>query len=120
MGHGRGRCPGARRPEADAQPDFDRLRELGLFNQIIQEQLQAIGINCEIGRWSGTPTSTSGRIRAVGTPPTPARHAGGRDRGNRGRWPPDDYWTITQIDDATDPDLVAVRERLQEIWDEWQ
>jgi peptide/nickel transport system substrate-binding protein len=94
----------------------------GLFNQIIQEQLQAIGITCEIstlewnayldqwrenqGGWNLTYHQQGTQVAA-----TEAIEAG---------WTPDDYWTITQIDDATDTDLVAVRDRLQEIWDEWQ
>src|SRR5215207_3263303 len=94
----------------------------GLFNQIIQEQLQAIGINSEIstlewnayldqwrenqGGWNVTYHQQGTQVAA-----TEAIEAG---------WTPDDYWTITQIDDATDPDLVAVRDRLQELWDEWQ
>lgn len=94
----------------------------GLFNQIIQEQLQAIGINCEIstlewnayldqwrenqGGWNATYHQQGTQVAA-----TEAIEAG---------WQPDAYWTITQIDDATDPDLVAARDELQAIWDEWQ
>ena len=122
MGHGR---DGVR--ERDGQTltlnqistDFENW---GLFNQIIQEQLQAIGITCEIstlewnayldqwrenqGGWNVTYHQQGTQVAA-----TEAIEAG---------WTPDNYWTITQIDDATDPDLVAVRDRLQEIWDEWQ
>jgi peptide/nickel transport system substrate-binding protein len=94
----------------------------GLFNQIIQEQLQAVGINCEIsslewnayldqwrenqGGWNITYHQQGTQVAA-----TEAIEAG---------WPPDDYWTITQIDDATEPDLVAARDELQALWDEWQ
>jgi peptide/nickel transport system substrate-binding protein len=94
----------------------------GLFNQIIQEQLQAVGINCEIstlewnayldqwrenqGGWNATYHQQGTQVAA-----TEAIEAG---------WQPDAYWTITQIDDATDPDLVAARDELQAIWDEWQ
>jgi peptide/nickel transport system substrate-binding protein len=94
----------------------------GLFNQIIQEQLQAIGIQCDIstlewnayldqwrenqGGWTSTYHQQGTQVAAVA-----AIEAG---------WPPDTYWTITQIDDAKAPDLVAVRDELQAIWDEWQ
>lgn len=94
----------------------------GLYNQIIQEQLQAIGINSEIstlewnayldqwrenqGGWNATYHQQGTQVAA-----TEAIEAG---------WQPDAYWTITQIDDATDPDLVAVRDELQAIWDEWK
>jgi peptide/nickel transport system substrate-binding protein len=94
----------------------------GLFNQIIQEQLLALGINCEIstlewnsyldqwrenqGGWNITYHQQGTQVAA-----TEAIEAG---------WQPDAYWTITQIDDATDPDLVAARDELLAIWDEWQ
>jgi peptide/nickel transport system substrate-binding protein len=94
----------------------------GLYNQIIQEQLQAIGISCEIstlewnayldqwrenqGGWNLTYHQQGTQVAA-----TEAIEAG---------WQPDAYWTITQIDDATEPDLVAARDELQAIWDEWQ
>jgi peptide/nickel transport system substrate-binding protein len=32
-------------------------------------------------------------------------------------WKPEDFWTIDQLDDATEPDLVAVREQLQDLAD---
>src|SRR5215211_7482145 len=94
----------------------------GLYNQIIQEQLKAVGINCEIstlewnayldqwrenqGGWNITYHQQGTQVAA-----TAAIEAG---------WAPDAFWTITQIDDATDPDLVTVRDQLQAIWDEWQ
>lgn len=94
----------------------------GLFNQIIQEQLQAVGIGSEIsslewnayldqwrenqGGWNVTYHQQGTQVAA-----TEAIEAG---------WQPDSYWTITQIDDATDEDLVAARDELQAIWDEWQ
>jgi peptide/nickel transport system substrate-binding protein len=94
----------------------------GLFNQIIQEQLQTVGIGSEIsslewnayldqwrenqGGWNATYHQQGTQVAA-----TEAIEAG---------WQPDSYWTITQIDDATDPDLVAARDELQAIWDEWQ
>lgn len=91
----------------------------GLFNQAIQEQLKVIGIDSEIsslewnayldqwrenqGGWNVTYHS-QGSIQASVSP-------------IQASWNPDSYWSITQIDDATDPDLVAVRDQLQALSD---
>jgi peptide/nickel transport system substrate-binding protein len=94
----------------------------GLFNQVIQEQLNQIGIDCQIstlewnayldqwrenqGGWNVTYHQQGTQVAAIA-----AIEAG---------WQPDAFWSITQIDDATDADLVAVRDQLLAIWDEWQ
>ncbi len=93
----------------------------GLYNQIIQEQLQAIGITSEItslewnayldqwrenqGGWN-VSYHQQGSIMAVSSP-------------IQASWAPDDYWTVTQIDDATAPDLIPVRDQLQALSDEF-
>jgi peptide/nickel transport system substrate-binding protein len=93
----------------------------GLYNQIIQEQLKAIGIDSTIsslewnayldqwrenqGDWN-VSYHQQGAIMAATSP-------------IQASWVPSDYWTINQIDDATDPDLVAVREELQALGDQF-
>ncbi len=34
-------------------------------------------------------------------------------------WKPQDFWTIDQLDDATEPDLVTVRSQLQDLADQF-
>ena len=93
----------------------------GLMNQILQEQLAAIGIGSEItsqewnayldqwrenqGEWNVTYHS-QGSIMA-------------RTEPIQASWIPNDFWSITQIDDATDPELVALAEQLQGLADEF-
>lgn len=112
--------------QRDGQPLFVNIlstdySNYGLFNQAIQEQLRAIGIDSEItslewnayldqwrenqGGWNVTFHS-QGSIFAA----TAAMQAS---------WVPNDYWTITQIDDATTPELQAVAEQLQSINDQF-
>lgn len=91
----------------------------GLYNQVIQEQLKAIGIDSTIsslewnayldqwrenqGDWNVSYHS-QGAIMAATSP-------------IQASWVPTDYWTIDQIDDATEADLVAVRDELQALGD---
>lgn len=93
----------------------------GLMNQVLQEQLAAIGIASEIsslewnayldqwrenqGDWNVTYHS-QGSLMA-------------RTEAIQASWIPNDYWTITQIDDSSDPDLVALAEELQALSDEF-
>ncbi|HEY7035377.1 MAG TPA: ABC transporter substrate-binding protein [Thermomicrobiales bacterium] len=93
-----------------------------LYNQIIQEQLKAIGIDSKIsslewnayldqwrqnqGDWNVT-YHQQGSIMAATSP-------------IQASWVPDSYWSITQIDDATDPDLVKVRDQLQALGDQFE
>ena len=112
--------------ERDGQPlrlallstDF---ADWGLFNQIFQEQLRVVGIDTEItslewnamldqwrenqGPWH-ISYHQQGAIIAATSP-------------IQASWSPTDYWTINQIDDATAPDLVAAREELQALADEF-
>lgn len=94
----------------------------GLFNQVIQEQLAAIGIDSTIsslewnayldqwrenqGDWNVTYHSQGSQMAS--TAPIQAS------------WYPEAYWTITQIDDATDPALLEVSEQLQALQDEFE
>jgi len=89
----------------------------GLYNQAIQEQLKQIGIDSTItslewnayldqwrenqGDWQVTYHS-QGSIQAAIAP-------------IQASWAPSNFWSITQIDDATDPDLIAVAERLEAL-----
>lgn len=96
--------------------------EWGLFNQAIQEQLAAVGIASEIsslewnayldqwrenqGGWNATFHS-QGSIMAAVSP-------------IQASWYPDAYWTISQIDDATNPELGPIRDELQGLQDEFE
>ena len=87
VGHGRGWRPGAGRREADAQPDFDRLRELGALQPdypgaIAGGRDQLRDLDAGVERLPRPVARESGRLERH---LPPARHAGGRDRGNRGR-----------------------------------
>ena len=89
----------------------------GLLNQIIQEQLKVIGIDSQIqtlewnayldqwrenqGDWHVTFHS-QGSITAASAP-------------IQASWAPSNFWTITQIDDATTPELQELAERLEAI-----
>ena len=95
--------------------------DYGLFNQVIQEQLAAVGFASEIsslewnayldqwrenqGGWNVT-FHLQGSIMASVSP-------------IQASWAPSDYWTITQIDDADAPDLVSVAEELEALNDEF-
>jgi peptide/nickel transport system substrate-binding protein len=112
--------------ERDGQPLVVNLLSTdylnwGLMNQILQEQMAAVGIGSEIssqewnayldqwrenqGEWNVTYHS-QGSIMA-------------RTEPIQASWQPNDFWTITQIDDATDEDLVALAEELQALGDEF-
>lgn len=93
----------------------------GLFNQIFQEQLRVVGIDTEIttlewnamldqwrenlGPWhisyhqQGSIMSSTSPIQAS--------------------WSPSDYWAIHQLDDVATPELIAVRDEMQALADEF-
>lgn len=93
----------------------------GLMNQVLQEQLAAIGIASEISSQEWNAYLDQWRENQGGWNVT--YHSQGsimaRTEPIQASWIPDDYWTITQIDDATDEDLVALAEQLQAIADEF-
>lgn len=94
----------------------------GLYNQIIQEQIKAIGIDSKItslewnayldhwrtnqGNWNVT-YHQQGSIMASTSP-------------IQASWVPNSYWSITQLKDATDPELVKVRDQLQKLGDQFE
>lgn len=93
-----------------------------LYNQTFQDMLKQIGIDSSIsslewnafldqwrenqGDWDVTFMS-QGSLFASTSP-------------IQCSWYPDAYWTVTQIDDATDPTLVEVATKLQALQDEFQ
>ncbi len=93
----------------------------GLMNQVLQEQLAAIGIASEISSQEWNAYLDQWRENQGGWNVT--YHSQGsimaRTEPIQASWIPNDYWTITQIDDATDEDLVALAEQLQAIADEF-
>ncbi|MGH2561559.1 MAG: ABC transporter substrate-binding protein [Thermomicrobiales bacterium] len=113
--------------QRDGQPLFVNIlssdfNNWGLYNQIIQEQLKTVGIDSEIsslewnayldqwrenqGGWNVTYHSQGSIVAAV----SPIQAS----------WVPDAYWTITQIDDSSDPALATLRETLQALGDEFE
>jgi peptide/nickel transport system substrate-binding protein len=93
----------------------------GLMNQVLQEQLAAIGIASEISSLEWNAYLDQWRENQGGWNVT--YHSQGslmaRTEAIQASWIPNDYWTITQIDDATDDDLVALAEELQALADEF-
>ena len=93
----------------------------GLYNQIIQEQLKKIGIDSEIstlewnayldqwrenqGDWNITYHSQGSIVASVSA--------------IQASWAPESYWSITQIDDATTPDLQQLATDLQALSDDF-
>jgi peptide/nickel transport system substrate-binding protein len=93
-----------------------------LYNQAIQEQLKAVGIDSTIsslewnayldqwrenqGDWNVSYHSQGSLMAATSL--------------IQASWYPDAYWTVNQIDDATDPDLIEVAKQLQAIQDEFE
>jgi len=113
--------------ERNGQPLFVNIlstdaNNWSLFNQIIQEQLKAIGIDSQIqsyewgtmldywrenkGEWHVSYHSQGSTLYA--TSPIPAA------------WDPDNFWNICQIKRATDPQLMQVAEDLRAVYKEWQ
>lgn len=93
----------------------------GLMNQIIQEQLLGIGIGSEISslewnayldQWRENQGGWNVTYHSQGSPIA-------RIRAIQASFIPNDFWTITQIDDATDEDLVALAAELQAVADEF-
>jgi len=94
--------------------------EWTLYTQIFQEQLNEIGISSTIqsfewgtyldnwrenkGEWNLTYMSLGGTWNAV--------------TGIQAGWNPDAFWTINQIGKATDPEMKALSDRLQALYDE--
>jgi peptide/nickel transport system substrate-binding protein len=112
--------------ERDGQPLIVNLLSTdnlnwGLMNQIIQEQLAAIGIGSEISSQEWNAYLDTWRENQGGWNVT--YHSQGspiaRIRAIQASFIPNDFWTITQIDDATDEDLIALAEELQAIADEF-
>jgi peptide/nickel transport system substrate-binding protein len=93
----------------------------GLMNQVLQEQLAAIGIASEISSLEWNAYLDQWRENQGGWNVT--YHSQGslmaRTEAIQASWIPNDYWTITQVDDATDDDLVALAEELQALADEF-
>ncbi|MDQ3696136.1 MAG: ABC transporter substrate-binding protein [Chloroflexota bacterium] len=113
--------------ERDGQPLTVHLASTeytnwGLMNQIIQEQLASIGIGAEISSAEWNAYLDAWRENQGGWNVT--FHSQGSITGRtaviQASWVPNDYWTITQIDDATAPELVAVAEELQALSDEFE
>lgn len=93
----------------------------GLYNQAIQEQLKQVGIDSTItslewnayldqwrenqGDWQVTYHS-QGSIMAATAP-------------IQASWAPSNFWSITQIDDATTPELMALSEQLEALYQEF-
>lgn len=94
-------------------------QEWTLYSQIFQEQLREIGIDSQIasfewgtyldnwrenkGGWNLTYMSLGGTFSAI--------------TGIQAGWNPDAFWTINQIGKATEPEMAALSERLQTIYD---
>lgn len=93
----------------------------GLMNQVLQEQLAAIGIGSEISSQEWNAYLDQWRENQGGWNVTYHSQGSivGRVRPIQASWVPNDFWTISQIDDATDEDLVALSEQLQAIADEF-
>jgi peptide/nickel transport system substrate-binding protein len=113
--------------ERDGQPLIVNLLSTdftnwGLMNQILQEQMAAIGIGSEISSQEWNAYLDQWRENQGGWNVT--FHSQGsimaRTEPIQASWVPSDFWSITQIDDATDEDLVAVAEQLQALNDEFQ
>ncbi|CAN5485006.1 ABC transporter substrate-binding protein [soil metagenome] len=93
-----------------------------LYNQAIQEQLKAVGIDSTIsslewnayldqwrenqGDWNVSYHSQGSIMAATSV--------------IQASWYPDAYWSVNQIDDATEPDLIEVRTQLQALQDEFE
>lgn len=93
-----------------------------LYNQAIQEQLKAIGIDSTIsslewnayldqwrenqGDWNVSYHSQGSLMAATSV--------------IQASWFPDAYWSVNQIDDATEPELIEVRTQLQALQDEFE
>ncbi len=94
----------------------------GLYNQIIQEQLKKVGIDSEIstlewnayldqwrenqGDWNVTYHSQGSVIASASA--------------IQASWAPESYWSITQIDDATTPELQQIATELQTLSDNFE
>ena len=93
----------------------------GLFNQIFQEQLRVVGIDMEITTLEWNAMLDQWRENQV--PWHISYHQQGAIMAStspiQASWAPEDYWTINQLDDATAPDLIPVREELQALADEF-
>lgn len=93
----------------------------GIFNQIFQEQLRVVGIDTEITtlEWN----AMLDQWRQNQGPWNIAYHQQGSIMAStspiQASWAPDDYWSIDQLDDATAPDLIPVRDELQALADEF-
>ena len=112
--------------ERDGQPlklallssDFT---DWGLFNQIFQEQLRVVGIDTEITtlEWN----AMLDQWRENKGPWHISYHQQGAIMAStspiQASWAPSDYWSIDQLDDATAPDLIPVRDELEALADEF-
>jgi peptide/nickel transport system substrate-binding protein len=93
----------------------------GIFNQIFQEQLRVVGVDTEITtlEWN----AMLDRWRQNQGPWNIAYHQQGAIMAStspiQASWAPDDYWSIDQLDDATAPDLIPVRDEMQALADEF-
>jgi peptide/nickel transport system substrate-binding protein len=94
----------------------------GLYNQIIQEQLGEVGIASEISTLEWNAYLDQWRENQGGWNVT--YHSQGTQVAStaaiQASWIPDSFWTITQIDDATDPELVELAAEMQSIADEFE
>ena len=94
----------------------------GLYNQIIQDQLGEVGIASEISTLEWNAYLDQWRENQGGWNVT--YHSQGSQLAStaaiQASWIPDSFWTITQIDDAADPELVDLATELQSIADEFE
>jgi len=112
--------------ERDGQPlrlallssDF---ADWGLFNQIFQEQLRVVGVDTEITtlEWN----AMLDQWRENQGPWHISYHQQGAIMAStspiQASWSPSDYWSINQLDDVTTPELIAVRDEMQALADEF-
>lgn len=93
----------------------------GLFNQIFQEQLRVVGVDTEITtlEWN----AMLDQWRENQGPWHISYHQQGSIMSStspiQASWAPSDYWSINQLDDVTTPELIAVRDEMQALADEF-